>query len=229
LNIETIFEKILLQSGQFLLNANRIEVDPDRFRYLVEDALAIYSKHSPHDEHMYVAMAATRVMSLNADTITSITGKDYLGEPDWISDVMPVRMHGINPYHLFKNLDPSWNNDLVTKAQLPFKYRKPLLYVSISAEWEVHAVWKHKVVETETERDGFSYTVPTIDVNDVIFFRLLKGMFLQSIGKSRRAFTLNDLPIAMDAAEIAAEGQEIVEKAMEDIENHQKFYLAWGG
>ena len=229
MNIETIFEKILLQSGQFLLNTNRIEVDPDRFRHLVEDALAIYSKHHPYAEHVFVDFSASRVISLTDDVMCNLTGKTYLGTPDWISDVMPVRLYGINPFYVFKNLDPNWNNNLQEKAQMPFQYRKPKLYVSVSAEWDIHAVWKHRVIETQTEQEGYLYEVPTISVDDVIFFRLLKGMFLQSIGRSRRAFTINDLPIAMDAAEIASEGQEILDKAMEDIENHQKFYLAWGG
>jgi hypothetical protein len=218
----------MLMSGQFLLNSNRIEVDPDRFRHLVDDALARYSKHSPHEEHMFVQMSQRNVR-LTAEFVCGLTGKEYLGEPDWVSDVMPVRLYGYNPFFIFKNLDPNYNSDLQEKTQMPFKYRKPDLYVSISAEYDVHAVWKHKVIETQTEREGFVYEVPTISIDDTVFFLLLQGMFLSSIGRSRRSFTLQDLPIAMDAAEIAAEGQEIVEKAMEEIEDHQKFYLAWGG
>jgi len=227
-NIETIFEKIMLMSGQFLLNTNRIEVDPDRFRHLVDDALAKYSKHSPFDLHFFVDMTSRNII-LTEELIHNLTGLEYLGPPDWISDIMPVRLYGINPFKTFRNLDSTWNNELVEKTQLPFVYRKPALYVSISAEHDIHGVWKHRIIETESERDGFTYTVPTISVDDTIFFQILQGMFLSSIGRSRRAFTLQDLPIAMDAAEIAAEGQDIVEKAMEDIEDHQKFYLAWGG
>jgi hypothetical protein len=227
-NIEVIFEKIMLMSGQFLINTNRIEVDVDRFRHLVDDALARYSKHSPYDRHFSVRMIK-RSVRFTDEMICNLTGEDHLGVPDWVSDVMPIRLHGLNPFKLFKNLDPTGNPELVQKTQLPFVYRKPELYVSLSSEMDVHAVWKHKVREVQLERGGFEYIVPTIDTHDIIFFQLLQGMFLSSIGRSRRAFTLQDLPIAMDASEIASEGQEIVDKAIEEIEDHQKFYLAWGG
>jgi hypothetical protein len=229
LNIETIFEKIMLLSGQFLINTNKIEINPDRFRLLVDDALATYSKYVPYDQHLFIDFSAKRVITLSNEFIYSLTNKDYLGTPDWISDVQPIRLYGINPFYIFKNLDPNFNNNLQDKVQMPFQYRKPDLYVSVSAEWDAHAVWRHKVIERQTEQDGFVFEVPTIDIQDQSFFKLLQGMFLQGLGRSRRAFTLNDLPITMDAAEIASEGAEIVEKTMEDIEDHQKFYLAWGG
>jgi hypothetical protein len=157
-----------------------------------------------------------------------LTGKEYLGAPDWISDIMPSRLMGISPTKLFNNLNPNYNSDLLDKTQLPFQYRKPDLYVSISAQWDVHGVWKHRVFSSQTE-DGFIYEVPTISMDDTLFFKLLKGHFLESIGRSRRAFTLNDLPLAMDAVEVASEGQEIIKDAMEEIEDHQRFHLAWGG
>jgi hypothetical protein len=39
---------------------------------------------------------------------------------------------------------------------------------------------------------------------------------------------MNDLPITMDASEIASDGLELENKAREEIELHQKFYLAMG-
>ena len=229
MKIEDIFDKVMLMSGQFLINSNRIEVDVDRFRILVEDVLATYSKHVPFDSHFFINLFATRRINLTDDLVKSLTGIEYLGTPDWISDVMPSRLYGINPYYLFKNIDPNWNADLQEKAQIPFVYRKPELYVSVSAEFDIHAVWKHRIIETQDQFEGFIFEIPTISNDDTMFFKLLQGLFLTSIGRSRKAFTLNDLAITMDATEIASEGQEIYDKAMEDLENHQKFYLSWGG
>lgn len=228
MNIDDIFKRIIIRSGQFLLNTSNIELDPDRFRYLVEDALATYSKFSPYDLHFNLDVQGTRQIFLTDSLIQGLTGKSYLGIPDWVSDAHPVRIYGINPFYFFKNMDPMSNPDLIDKQQVPWEYRKPIVYVSIVGEFDIHGVWKHKVIETTNNQNKITYSVPTITVDDTNFFVLLQGMFLQGIGRSRRAFTMNDLPIVMDAAELASEGESLMEKAMEDLENHQKFYLAFG-
>jgi hypothetical protein len=49
------------------------------------------------------------------------------------------------------------------------------------------------------------------------------------VGRSRRAFTLNDLPIIMDASEIVQEGRELYKEVIEEeLPKYQKFYLAYG-
>lgn len=227
--LKRVFEKIVIRSGQFLLSSNNIELNQDRFRELVEDALGVYSKFNPYDEHVITEFASSRRIQLTDGLMQNLTGKEYLGTPDWISDVMPVRLYAINPLHVFRNLDPNANSELSVKSFLPFEYRKPNLYVSISGEMDLHCVWKHKIVETETVQDGITYDLPTISSDDNLFLKLVQGMFLQGLGKSRRAFTLNDLPITMDASEIAAEGSELEREVMEQMENDQKFYLAFGG
>lgn len=227
--LKRVFEKIVIRSGQFLLNSNNIELNVERFRELVEDALGIYSKFCPYDEHVVTEFSSSRSISLTDSIIKNITGKDYLGTPDWVSDVMPVRLYAINPLYVFRNLDPNANSELATKSFLPFEYRKPNLYVSISGEMDIHCVWNHRIIETEDIYGSITYDLPTISTDDNLFLKLVQGMFLQGLGKSRRAFTLNDLPITMDASEIASEGAELEREAMEQMENDQKFYLAFGG
>ena len=224
-----MFKDIIVESGQFLINTDNIEIDHDRFKRLVRKALSTYSRFRPYTETIYSRTAVRRRMRLDDAMITSLTGKDYLGAPDWISDVTPTRLYGVNPYYIYKNLDPRRNPNLVEKTGMPWVYRKPELYLPISAEYSILAVWNHKIVETQDDINGFEYDVPTLEENDSDkFMELLKGMFLQGIGKSRRAFTMNDLPILMDGEQIASEGLEIQREAMEDLENVQKFYLAWG-
>lgn len=229
MDIKRIFDRLLVMSGQFLLKTNNVELDVDKFRELVALSLATYSKHCPHDQHFFVNFSGARGMNLTPELILNVTGCDYLGTPDWISDVLPYRLLNINPFYLFKNLDPSYNKDLNPKTFLPWEYRKPILYVSVATEADVHGVWKHKIRERELAGEGLVFDIPTITDEDVLFFELLQSRFLKAIGKSRRAFTLNDLPLIMDASDIASEGEALEEKALEDIQNHQKFYLAYGG
>ncbi len=62
------------------------------------------------------------------------------------------------------------------------------------------------------------------------FFALLTGRFLQTIGRFRRAFTIGEIPITMDASELVSDGLEMATAAEDDLtENQAKFYLAgWG-
>lgn len=228
MKLDDMFKRVLVRSGQFLIDQNNIELDIHRFRIIVKDALSTYSRANPYDEHIYYKTGAQRRIRLDENTVKSLTGKDYLGVPDWVSDAAPMRLYGLNPYLVFKNLDPRRNSELVDKTQMPWTYRKPDLYLPVSAEWDIHAVWNHRIVEREDDIDGFIYEVPTLEEYDCeIFLKLLQGLFLQGIGRSRRAFTMNDLPIIMDGAEIAAEGVELEKEAIEELENVQKFYLAW--
>jgi hypothetical protein len=227
MNINDMFYKVVVLSGQYLLNVNAIELNKDKFRVLVERALAFYSKHCPYDQYMNVRTGNSRNIVFTKDIVCAETGNEFLDVPDWISSASPVRAYSVPRSVLSKIYDPLSNPDLINKVQLPWTYRKPTLYLPINAEWEILGVWYHKVIETE-DSEGIHYNVPTISDADENFFTLLQGLFLQGIGKSRRAFTMNDLPITMDASEIASDGLELENKAREEIELHQKFYLAMG-
>lgn len=226
MNIERIFNKILVRSGQFLLDAEGIELQEDRFRTIVEDALNTYNRFCPYDQHVFITAQAQRRVTFTKELVHSLTGKDFLGIPDWISDATPVRTYGLTP--ILRYNSPSYNPNLITKEPRPFIWRKPDIYFSVSAEYEVLCVWKHRIVEIKTRNGGYEYCIPTLDETDCDkFIKLVQGLFLQGIGRSRRAFTMNDLPIVMDGSEIASEGLEMEREAIDDLENIQKFYLAW--
>jgi hypothetical protein len=200
----------------------------DKFRDLVEDSLAVYSKFSPYEQFINVNITSPRQVMLTKEIVQGLTQKPFLGEPDYISDCTPIRTIGLRPSVLFKNLDPSYGTELVDKAQLPWVYRKPRLTVSFASEWEVLCCFRHRIFEEEKPGGGFNYSIPTIDpAVDEVFIKHVQGMFLQGIGKSRRAFTMNDLPIGMDADTVVSEGLEMVNNAVEEMETNQKFYLGY--
>jgi len=226
MNIKDIFDELLIRSGQFVLISSNVELNIERFRRIVESTLAVYGRYSPHEEHVSVNALSTREIDLSASVIASLTGKPYLKEPKFVSDATPVRQIPFGLLKIFPGMDNTNNPELYDKVQAPFEYRKPKLYLPFSARWDVHCAFEHVLYETEV--DGkFEYTLPTITLSDQAFFDYLQGMFLMGIGRSRRAFTLNDLPITMDASDIASEGKELRDQALEFMSNHQKFYLAW--
>jgi hypothetical protein len=144
--------------------------------------------------------------------------------PESIADVIPVRVLGSLPYGFMIN--QSLNSYLEERGMVPYTYRKPVLTVPFSADFEVHMIWHHRLKEVPNNPGTLG--IDTITDDDDEFFALLSAKFMQAIGRSRRAFTLNDLPIISDAAEMVSEGKTLEDEAMQNlIDNKMKWYLAW--
>lgn len=228
LNIKDIFEEVLIRSGQFILAPSNIELNIERFRRIVESTLAVYGRYSPHEEHISFYAMASRQVDLSDDRIAGLTQKPWLTKaPKFVSDCTPERQVPLGITKVFPGLEPGNNPELYDKQQAPFEYRKPYLYLPFSARWDIHACFEHPLYAVTGDDGKTEYFLPTITLSDQAFIDYLMGLFLLGIGRSRRAFTLNDLPITMDASDIASEGKEMRDEALEFMQNHQKFYLAW--
>lgn len=220
MDIKDIFNRIIQKSGQYLLSTNNIEINIDSFRILVEDALSIYNKASPYDKTVTLDFGG-RFRCFDG------TEEEFLEVgriPDWIAKATPILNYstGQNPNFLAPAF--SFNNQsLHEPIEALHKYHKPKMTVNISGDWEVICVWNHKVEKIGTT--GNEYEVKTITVEDMVFFDLLKAMFLQGIGLSRRAFTMDNLPLAMDADALVSDAETQLTTAKEELQNVQKFYL----
>ena len=191
---------------------------------LLEDALSIYSKASPF-EREYTIKFVDRQFTFTEDF------DDTLKQlPDWISEATPI-VGGANPlYSPYGQFGANQSySHLSEPLQALWKWASPKLVVNFSGSWEVNCCYRHKIIETKDEVTFEPvYDVPTITTHDHVLFQLLQGMFLQGIGRSRRAFTLNDLPIVMDADTLASEGETLIDKAMENLQNIQKISTVMG-
>ena len=221
-----MFDRVLLKSGQFVLAKSKVEIDVDNFRILVEDALGIYSKQNPHHVTITRQIISPRQLDFSVYAFN-----DEFGVPDWISEVTPVKFAGVSLAQFNMQQHVMGNSNLINPIEAPWDYQKPILTVPFSSTYKIVGVFKHKITlvpGSDPTATSDSYEVKTIDYSDTNFFDLLQGMFLMGIGRSRRAFTLNDLPITMDADAIASEGREMVDAAKESIASGSKFYLAMG-
>lgn len=108
--------------------------------------------------------------------------------------------------------------------------------LAVVAEWSRVLTNNTHVVYTSTTSTtpvkigvtvSLAYTIATMDDTDYLFFELLKARMLKSLGRNRRAFTLNDLPITSDASELVSEGQTLEEATMAQMQEQSKAYLAW--
>lgn len=226
-----MFNRILIESGQFLLEVNGIELDRDRFVILVKTVLGTYNKYDPIDAKFNLDLRFSRKHTFTDDS-------EPYGIPDWISSVTPIQINTTSASHppriksvgsliaYFGNYRS--NPELEEKCTFSIDYRKPHLYLPIEEIVDVHAVYSHKLREEESF-GNILYHIDTIDHSFDTFFDLLRAKFMIAIGRSRRAFTLQDLPISSDADQLVSEGKELENETMEElIENEGKQYLSWG-
>ena len=227
--IEDIRNEVIVRAGQWILDADKLEIDSARFKLLINSCLRDYNRYSPFHDKINLTIS-------NLDH-TFTTFIDPPGIPDWIPDVLPIRSSG--GFGIFQQVVTS-QADLassqtgqgrIVKRQFVFEYRKPVLYVPFGGDYDILYVRNHAIVNAEDGGDGKD-RIPTLNDkdNDASFFDLLTGRFLVSLGRFRRAFTIAEAPVTFDAAELVSDGNEMVTNALEDIrENQNKFFLAWGG
>jgi hypothetical protein len=227
--ITDMFDRVVLKSGQFVLKRRNIDIDIDAFRLLVEDTLAIYSRAVPFDKTYRIPIGA----AIRQFTFDEFFDPEVARVPDWLSEVTPVRPIGpsVSTFGVVAGISEAHNvnPNLIDPTQAPWNYTKPVLTVPFSSHYTVIAVYNHWIEDIKEENDNKPvYAVPKITFADSVFFDILTAKFIQGVGRSRRAFTLNDMPIIMDADAMINEGETMFEKAMEDIQNVQKFYLGSG-
>jgi len=211
--LKELFDRILIETGQFQIPDNKIELKIDRFKTLTETCLGIYNQYSPIDKHFYVNISGNRSYDINA----AITGMNDV--PEYIADLVPIRIAGTYPFIVFgMNTGP-----LKVKSEFPWEYRKPTLTVPVDGEYDLHGVFFHKIVDL----GNGEYDLPTISDGNDGFINLTIGKFMRALARNRRAFTVEALPITTDASDLQSEGEAMVEKAMENLESNIKFYLAY--
>ena len=215
--IRDMFDRVLVNSGQFILPPEKIELKIGPFLTLVRQILGEYNQYVPMDYTYNIDISGSRQYTFTADTDKGI--------PIFISDLVPVRIMGVNPFYLSGMADKNLSSDyLVGKQELPFNYNKPVLTVSISGIYAVTSVHHHVVTGDNPD----NYEVKTInDINDE-FLNMLTGKFMIALGRSRSAFTLQSLEILTDAIDLISDGKEMYTNAKQDLEeNKSRFYLAW--
>jgi hypothetical protein len=229
--LQEIFERTLLESGQFQLPPDKLELNVDRFKTLVQIVLGLYNRYNPLNVALYKNIAYLRQYTFTEEnTPGPLRSKDGLtlvngGPPDWILDLIPVRISGVYPYFLREYDRPKSNVEV--KTDFPWEYRNPTLTVPIVGEFDISAVYFHRLTEKILNDSTVTYEISSINDLDDNFFKLCAAKFLKGIGRSRRAFTMNDLPILSDGAELVSEGQTLEDKTSEDMAADSKFYLAW--
>jgi len=215
-----IADHVMLESGEFIIGSMDLTlIDQTKFWNLVRRELAYYEKYKP----------LTRQTTITCDSTTYAfpTGSD----PDWISSIVPVGIPtGMGMQNMIDSLVNS-SDSIRNSRQFIWRYEKPKIFVSEAGKMDVTGIYKRV---TEVLFDPNDNTVMTdvriddITESDSQFFNLVIGKFLIAVGRSRRAFTLQDMPIEMDASDLITEGQDIYQSAKESLQERSKWWEAVG-
>lgn len=227
-NLQNLFDRVLIDSGQFILPQDKVELDVKKFKILVDMVIGIWNKYNPIYTHLYKDITTQRQYKFDTTNTPFVTWKgkpttSVKGAPVWVTEIQPIRVSGVYPYWLRDYDRPKSNLDI--KTEFPWEYRNPILTVPVSGEYDVFAVYHHTLVEVSTEQST-DYMIETVDDTDDHFLNLLKAKFLVGLGRSRRAFTIQDIPITTDASELVSEGKDLEKETMDLIKENASFFLA---
>lgn len=207
---------ILVQSGEFIVGSlEDIEFDQKKFLAILNPSLAYYKKFKP----------TTNILQIQ------VSGNSYTfktNPPDWISKVLPT--DDMTP--LF--ITTMFNSPSISPTiSLPWRYDKPVLQLggTISGSTEITAHWEfiEPIPILDSSDKIVDYDLSDISYSDDKLFDLVRGKFQESLGLSRRMFTLNDLPVTMDSDSLISEGKELQQQAKDSLEERNAWHLAIGG
>lgn len=198
--IDQIVEILLLESGQYISDLDATLLDIPKIELMIKRELGIYSRYMPN----------------------KVTTQGHLYD----KKVFTVELDGCIPNNIVDIRTDRFNFVGYTTAPIPgpvhsyyWRYDKPVLYFRYpEGEYLYSYIAPHVYDETNK-------ILPTIEIHSK-FITMLMGRFLMSVGKSRRAFTIDEIPINTDADSMLNEGKDIYDSAIEEVRLNSAFNLA---
>jgi len=197
---EQIVDTLLLESGQFIGDLDATLLDEKKLVLMIQRELGLYSRYYPNKQTRAMNLYNNKVFTLEADSFV----------PTQIVDIRTDRLNAMG----------------YTIAPMPaavhsyyWRYDKPILYFRYpDGEYITIFITPHEYNEEKK-------LIQFVELHDR-FLTLLQGRFLQTVGRSRNAFTIEEIPIHTSASEMISEGKEIYDKALEEIRQNNAFNLA---
>jgi len=197
---DEIIETLLLESGQFIGDLDATLLDEKKIVNMINRELGLYGRYMPNKQTRYLNLYNNKVFSLELDGFvpTAIVDirTDRLNAMGYTIAPMPAAVHS---YY--------------------WRYDNPILYFRYPEGSYITIFIAPHVFNPITK------TIDSLQLHDR-FLTLLLGRFLQTIGRSRSAFTMAELPISTSADAMISEGKEIYDNVLEEIRKNSSFNLA---
>ena len=233
IKMQEVFERVVIDSGQFLLNSDELELKRDQFAILCRSVLSTYSRYVPVPHLFTLDCTAVRNHTFTKET----TKWEEFPEgkvPDNVNDVIPTGGSFVFPmffmqyFQLGGLTQSSQAQSSIRNTQpYPWTYRKPTLTIAMNARIDVYTIIKQQVREVITDGNT-EYFLDGINGDDGLFFDLMTARFLKAIGRQRRSFTLQDVSLIVDAPQLVAEGDALEKETIKNLEDNNNWFLAWG-
>jgi hypothetical protein len=232
MTLDDLIEYTMTESGEFILGDLELTlIDVHRFHLIVKRALSLYGKYRPLTER------TTTLVNGTADLSNGGTSR----APEWLSRVIPLGTGGVESStnqsaaaFIYGNVGMGGFGSMYNTApprNIPWEYHKPMLSIGGSDDmYDITAHYNYDLTDVyrNDKNKVEKATVVGLSYNDDLFLDLLVGYFLIALGRSRRAFTLNDLPVTMDGSELVSEGDEKVRNAREQLQEQSSWQHAIG-
>lgn len=227
MKLSDLVEIVLVESGEFIVtnSLDDLGMSDNQFWRIVKTILGTYDSYKPY--------TVTRNIQLSDYTYT-FSASEPNGIPEWISQVIPVSSYdkvGVFLYYEAQRATGELSSLEPAPRTVLWKYEKPKLWVTEGDWFDVVCHYNHtyEILEGSTG-DVEDMDFPTLSEKDDLFIKLVLGKFLKALGRSRRAFVLEDLPVTMDASDLVSEGDDIYKETLELLMNDQSdWYKAVGG
>lgn len=195
---EELIDLALIQTGQYILDVEDLEIDRPKLEMLLIRELAWFSGYHPVKK---------------SGEFLLYNDKEFTEEKD---GVIPVNITNIR--RLQTSSYPLFTNSMGRYAtSLRWRYSKPYLtFMYPSQIYIVDYFAPHKY------EDG---KIKTLDSHSP-FVNLFIAQFMISLGRGRASFVLNDIPITTNADALISEGQELLQSTKEFIQETSSYHFA---
>lgn len=237
MKLSEIIETTLVDSGQFIVgDIEAMFLDTEKFWLLVQTVLVTYQRHRPYkwNETVQVSKTHTFTEQFEDDSVPEEQRIKTKTIPEWVSEVLPVGVGNVynNNFALNNVANAAATGFSRSEAREPmqwvWKYTKPTLYIPYTGRVDILCVSKY-ICNKEFSTGGDLRDVDIVGLeHSRIFMDMVTGKFMQAIGRSRRAFTLDDLPVTSDSDSLVSEGKELYDNAYELLEDRNDWSLAIG-
>lgn len=234
MKLSEILDYVMIESGQWIVgDLDDMSLNYEKFWTLCRSVLNTYHKSIPYtiNENVWVSKMHT-FQKVWDDEGLPINQRTLIRDiPLWVSSVLPVGYSALTNMalgiQLFLATD-SAGSQLGQPVNWIWRYEAPNLYVPYTGELDIrsHSNYPYELIR------GSSNLLVDVDIPglnyDESFLKIVTGKFLQAIGRSRRAFTLTDIPVSIDGNDLVTEGKELEAEGRELLEARTHWHFSIG-
>jgi len=193
MTLKELREYLFINSNQYFVGEKNLGVDDRVLSGLIKRALMYYGNAKPKKYMIY----GYNIQS-ERTVIKFLQGNYSVGSDNVnLNTKEVVNILGIylaDPVYFNQKIDIPWKFDI----------RNKILWIPLYGTFNIEFLIKP--------------TLEDISFDDIEFLDMCLGLYMMYVAKTRKSFTLSELPFANDSDEMYNEGKELLENARQQVE-----------